>query len=786
MSCARRLWWAPLTVALVALTCQCQSDGRSPPDAGLSAPPPPALRPHIVASMRDTRLFAQDDFLAGLEMQLSGEPLAEAMGRDLAGYERSYLPTDQYAEDGTFETMTDTAGFSIAVESYEYSKQPMNNVAFESGAGTSLVFGPLVAPGDDDANAEAALEQRIEHYAHVTNAWDRFVVSPGSWRGTSPNPLGYPGLWPTTHVFASFDPTIAPASSIKLNCAIPSDEGSGDDTVADYECDPTTLHLTDRAAQITRRLTPGADGFSGWKYALWTINYLQLMHDSLGLLVETVPESDLVDVGVPGNQVTGKDGSGRATLPGTYIGSSDLEGFQAAMLIDELDNRAADWLLHLTTTDGVTLSGFASISDALAFAENAPLRWFPGSIRVSELAGSGDFPVPSYQVDSADSDSLGLLSLAGAYAEVYALTDRSNPDIGGAQTARVYFDGDPFAADDGVADGDPTLHDRALAIIRVAVIDAVRLHRDPSTGALVDKAEFAGATPMRKTRASVISTAYSLVALRTVALALGSQLSLYANNSPSAALIHSPLDDVPVNADGETFSALLNDLIHAEANLLYDRLTRPDGTAFEAVNVATGAPLGDGDSLDAHSAAIRGLFAAYLATGQTRYRDRAMAVFNRLEAVFYDPVARIYTATPAPVTSVDFSPLRFGMLQGALRETYLLVGDRPGNEPLALTLQGRIGRLNKLVLNGWDDHNSDSRVDWPDECIFVRDGVPAGGLQMAERTLTGELGSLETELGPGDPRTPTSDRDKDCVPEVDDVGLPAALAHRLRFDIVAP
>lgn len=735
--------------------------------------------------MRDTGFVARDDFLAGMEMQLSGEPLAEAMGRDLAGYERSLLPTDQYSDDGTLSTVTDVTGFSIGVESYEYSKQPMNSVAFESGAGTSLVFGPLVAPGQGD-EAEATLEQAMERYARATNAWGRFVVAPGSWRGASANPLGYPGLWPTTHVFASFDPAIAPTSDVELNCAIPSDEGSGDDTVADYECDPTTLHLSDRAAQVEARLAPGADGFSGWKYALWVINYLQVMHDTAGQLVASVPEDDLASVGVPGNPVVGDDGSGGATFPGTYIGSSDLEGFQAALLIDELDNRAADWLLHLTTADGATLSGFTSVADALAYGEESPLRWFPGSIRVSETAGSSDFPAPSYELDRADSDSLGLLSLAGAYAEVYALCDRANPDIGGSQPTRVYFDGDPFPEDDGLADGDPTLHDRALAIIRVAVLDAVRLHRDQATGALVDTATFAGATPTRGTRASVVSTAYSLVALRTVALALGSQLSLYSNNSPDTALLSSPLDGVPVDADGTPFSALLGELIRSEAELLYNHLTRPDGSAFEAVDVATGAALGDADSLDAHTAAIRGLFAAYLATGETRYRDRAIAVFDRLETVFFDPMARIYTGTPAPVASVEFSPLRFGMLQGALREAYLLVGDRPGNEALGAELEGRIGRLNKLVLNGWDDQNGDSRVDWPGECVLLRDGTPAGGLEMAERALTGEIGSLETELAPGDPRTPTSDRDQDCVPEVDDAELPAALARQIRFDVVAP
>ena len=45
------------------------------------------------------------------------------------------------------------------------------------------------------------------------------------------------------------------------------------------------------------------------------------------------------------------------------------------------DARADDWLLHLTTTDGATLSGFPSIAAALAYDETVPLRWFPAASR---------------------------------------------------------------------------------------------------------------------------------------------------------------------------------------------------------------------------------------------------------------------------------------------------------------------------------------------------------------------------------------------------------------------
>src|SRR5262249_46563602 len=150
------------------------------------------------------------------------------------------------------------------------------------------------------------------------------------------------------------------------------------------------------------------------------------------------------------------------------------------------DNRAEDWLRHLATANGTTLSGFATISAALAYDDAQPLRWFPGKVAVTETSDGSGYGRPSYAVASPDSDLLDVIGLALTYATFYALTDTGNPDVGGAQTALVYFDGDPFPADDQLADGEATLHDRALAVMRVAMVNLDRLHVDPASGLLVD------------------------------------------------------------------------------------------------------------------------------------------------------------------------------------------------------------------------------------------------------------------------------------------------------------
>jgi hypothetical protein len=114
---------------------------------------------------------------------------------------------------------------------------------------------------------------------------------------------------------------------------------------------------------------------------------------------------------------------------------------------------------------------------------------------------------------------------------------------------------------------------------------------------------------------------------------------------------------------------------------------------------------------------------------------------------------------------------------------YEIVASRAGNQDLELPIEALVGRLNKLVLDDWDDSNRNNLIDWPQECTAMNGAVPLGGLQMGERTLTGEIGSLDEQITTADPRVPTIDRNVNCVPEVDDAHLPAALADSVTFHI---
>ncbi len=212
------VWWL-CAVAPMTATASCQTSGGASPNPGGSSNADAAATPAsqsfaLNITAVDTTFVTRDHFIAAVEMQLSGEPFAESMGRDLSGYSRDFscqasvcdpsLYHDPALNEGVAggpNFRDDLAGFSSAVESYEYSKQPMNNIAFESGAGTALAFGPVLdSNGATGTDAQQALRDWVQHMgaaatpraASCTPTSRRTTPSggPGSGRRCSPSRRG--------------------------------------------------------------------------------------------------------------------------------------------------------------------------------------------------------------------------------------------------------------------------------------------------------------------------------------------------------------------------------------------------------------------------------------------------------------------------------------------------------------------------------------------------------------------------------------------------------------------
>ena len=213
--------------------------------------------------------MTRDQFMAAVEMQLSGEPFAEAMGRDLRGYvcQSGSCSPDTYFDpplnDGAAggpKGRIDLPGFFARRRVSRVFEAANEQHRRRIGSGTSLVFGPVLNPsGASGSDAQQLLRAWVQRLALEANTVSRFVTAVV----TPNNPVGWPGLWPTLQPYAVWNPTIA-ASDAPTGCSISSDDdpgGSESLTCDDHDCDYATLHLPSRAAQIrSMTIDPGSSG----------------------------------------------------------------------------------------------------------------------------------------------------------------------------------------------------------------------------------------------------------------------------------------------------------------------------------------------------------------------------------------------------------------------------------------------------------------------------------------------------------------------------------------------
>ncbi|HEY1694971.1 MAG TPA: hypothetical protein VGG39_22540 [Polyangiaceae bacterium] len=731
--------------------------------------PPSMPRVPVYSQVTSNRVDVESLMFAAGEMQISGEPFASGFaGRNLGDYDRNYVPPDQYILDLGGDDpipVTDLFGFSTAVESYEYSKYYMNMVIQESTAGVSLANGPVVAqlPGAAPLDRLRARMQDLLSNAGTDIGGYATLPAPVN---NDQNYLGFPGQWPAFLPFADWDPTMNPTLAVVQSCTYQGGYGGlGFGTSIDplYECAYNTVHLADRESQVDKVVTPGLLGYATWKQAIWAIDFAGRIHDTCNNQVNTVTADQLPLVGQHGNTVLAQD---NGACVGTYIGSSSLEGMWGLTMMATMDN-AAEWILgNAITSDGQTLVGFPTKLAALQYDYTSPLAWFPASLKLTEDTTAIPYPLlTGVAITDATSQSTDLAGLLLGNSMYFGTSDPRNVGVGQRVGFQAVFDGDPFPADDGVADGEDTVHDRSLAVIRVAFVDLDRIHVDPASGVVLDTATVTGAggAVTRGTAVTTTNLAHVIVALRQTVLSINGSITQYGapDPSPEADLggILNPLPFHPpasANLDGGAplFSQRVRQVFLANAAFVRDVLTQADGTVANGATIVGGKATASTDpaSLESQTAAARALTEAFLMTGDETYRTRARAVITKLDASFFGPATLLYRQTAGGPEQIDMTPERFAWLQSALRETYktlYVVGDPVLDRGV---LEQRIARVNKLFLNGWDDVNGDQVIDKPEECL-------GGRLQMGEQALTGELG--RDGLG-----RPTADRDGDCVIEI--------------------
>ena len=445
-------------------------------------------------------------------------------------------------------------------------------------------------------------------------------------------------------------------------------------------------------AQIDATITPGADGFSGWKYGLWVLNYLQVMHDA--------NEAPVVAVAAPisrrrlaGNQISARRaGSHRRRHVPRLERHRGLSG--AAVHRDDRQprRRLARRICRPATARRCRGSRASRRRSRYDYA--SPLRWFPARDRGHRARRQPAYTLASRAKRAARSRRPRARVRRDVRAHRHrerrcrrlatrarVLRRRSVPR--GRSDRRRRSDAARSRARDAARRADRSRspahrsgtgrarrqrrdHRRGRAA-RAHDLDDDRRIRDARRFAPRCARSAARSSCTRTTRPDTAATRDAArrprdrVSRRCRADVLGAARAASCAPTPRCSTTTSPMRPA---ARGPGWDVARE----------RDRSTTPTRSTRTPPRSAACSP-------------------AYLATGDVRYRDRAIAVFDRMDACSTIATRGSTAATPAPVDDVEYTPLRFALLQSTLRDMYELVATRPGGEARVPVLEDRLARL---------------------------------------------------------------------------------------------
>jgi hypothetical protein len=225
-------------------------------------------------------------------------------------------------------------------------------------------------------------------------------------------------------------------------------------------------------------------------------------------------------------------------------------------------------------------------------------------------------------------------------------TNMMDPDNDSTPAHLAYhevFDGDPFPAAMSQT-GMPGPFDLMKGTSRAIFMNVLAMHFDRKHHTFVDEAELNGGVVVQGSKVSTKNIAYILVALK--------QFNEEFNGTPLQ------------NAAQKT--------IKKQADFLLRTLHDGRGGFYSATTIGKGSHKED-KTVEAQAAAIRGLYAAYQATGRPRYLKAANTAYEYLIDRYYEESEQVFRSDLKSDYAI-YTPQNFAIISGALREAALVGG----------------------------------------------------------------------------------------------------------------
>lgn len=597
----------------------------------------------------DKTLNPASNFLAYTEFELSGEPLAEALGLDL-----DILDANQAAIPTGFD-------FAAGIESYEYSEEAMYALNYQSTMGSHLVNGPL---NKHRGGTQATLTKRINEMAKAVG-FDSNEIPANVY------PLSIPYASGNPEFVQKVDTSTTAGESVEIITAKGNTKTVTTVTPA-YQHDYRSLAWDE--ASFDKSFNPAAIGGIFLKEVMWSQDFLGGMH---------ITESD--------EEVEAQ--SATMDQDGVHsLGVSAADGFNGMMLTE----MSIDKLLIMQEQlgfDGKNLG----IKFTPSYNPKNGAIWFANKVAVNEGNKNGVNSIKSLKVTNATSTLKDTWQMLWPLAEFYAFTDQRTANTGQNPAMLATFDGAPFAAapkanTDADNTNDVTGNDAfslANNISNLVFNNIAALHFNDKKGTFVTEYTVdKKGTGKQGNEVNTFDAAYSIVAL-----------SIYQRAKDALPVGYASADSGGVNlktAQGKQALAMIT----AQADFIINNLITDKGLVADGANISNNTTAKT-TSLDSQFSAIRGLVAAFLATNDTKYKTAARSIYLNVEKHMFDKNINTWATVPGKATI--HTPYTQAAISGGLREAFLHLKNEEGENEPALEVQALTDRYVawfNTVING--------------------------------------------------------------------------------------
>ncbi len=596
--------------------------------------------PSFATKVVDNTFITSANMLAYTEFELSGEPLAEALGLDLD-------TLDPFEKDQP--TLFD---YVTGIESYEYSEEAMYALNYQSQLGPHLVNGPQ---NIQRGGTLKSLEKRMANLA-------KSVAYPV----TSIAKNIYPISIPYRSASPEFNQQVNSKVTGQEEIEVFNEAGEVEIIVAQiptFQHDYKTLAWNKDKRELI--IEPAALGGILLKEVMWSQDFLGGMH--------TIEGDEEVEATSRKMDQDGKHA----------LGVSASDGMNGVILT-ELSLDKMLYLQEHLAFDGHTLG--AKINPQYNAKKN-PI-WFPHAVEVSESTKNNRNAISKLTVKDTSSTLRDTWMLLWPLSEYFAYSDQRIANTNQNPAFSATFDGQPFANAPTANIDSSTKNDVALtdgfslasnlSNMMFKNIDALHFNNKHQT--FVDI--FNG---KQSNHVTTYDAAYSIVAL-----------SIYQRAQDALPVGYASADGGNIHLNTPQGKRAL-ELIDLQAHFIIKNLIGKNGLASDGMTLT--GKYDSGQSLDAQFSTIRGLSAAFVATKNEAFRTAARQLYINIDKHLFDKKL----GTWAINGKGEYTPWTAASVASAMREIMLHLKNNESENNPALELASlveRYGNWFRAVING--------------------------------------------------------------------------------------